>query len=133
MRSTSATSMSEVDTLVPPVENRARIGSRADLQIAAAISVAAAVAFYFSITPTQREFDYTNRIAGAFLHGHLGLVAEPPSWLNEMIPMNGRFYSVFPLGAVLTVMPIALLQRLHLLKSFPAAPVTAVITGATVW
>ena len=70
-----------------------------------ALAVVAAFVFYLSTKATQPHFDYTYRIAGALLNGHLGLLHQPPSWLNEMIPLGGEYYSVFPLGAVLAVVP----------------------------
>jgi hypothetical protein len=105
---------------------------RRDLWAAAAISLLAAVAFYLSTNPTQEPFDYTARIASAMLHGHLGLKTPPPSWLNEMVPHGGAYYSVFPLGAVLSVIPVALLQEMGLVASFPARLVTALLAGLCV-
>jgi hypothetical protein len=58
------------------------------------------------------ENNYTLRLADALLHGQLGLAEEPPSWLNETILLHGRYYSVFPLGSVLTMVPFALLHDL---------------------
>jgi hypothetical protein len=106
--------------------------ARRRLAVGAAISLLAAVGFYFSTHPTQQPFDYTARIALAMLHGHLGLQSPPPSWLNEMVPRAGAYYSVFPLGAVLSVIPIALLQEAGLVASFPARFVTAALAGLCV-
>jgi hypothetical protein len=63
------------------------------------------------------------------LHGHLGLQTRPGSWLNEMVPWEGKSYSVFPLGAVLSVVPVALLQDARWIHSFPAHFLTALIAG----
>src|SRR3546814_7605239 len=60
------------------------------------------------------------RIALALMDGHLGVQSPPPSWLNEMVPLNGSYYSVFPLGAVLSVMSVALLQKAGWIHGFPA-------------
>ncbi|MCI0524141.1 MAG: hypothetical protein L0Y75_02665, partial [Acidobacteria bacterium] len=49
--------------------------------------------YYFSNKLSGSFYDYTFRIAGAFLQGQLGLTEQPPDWLNEMIPLDGRFYS----------------------------------------
>src|SRR5437763_11161661 len=89
-------------------------------RIAAGLSLLAAVAFYFSTKATLRDLDYTADIASALLRGHLGLREKPPDWLNEMIPWEGRYYSAFPLGAVLSMVPIALLQKVSLIHNFPA-------------
>jgi hypothetical protein len=97
------------------------------------LAMLAAVIFSLSIRPTLQRFDYTYRIAGAFLHGHLGLVSQPPSWLNEMVPMRGEYYSVFPLGAVLAVLPVALLGEAGLTTGFPAGIVASLIAGLCVY
>jgi hypothetical protein len=94
-----------------------------------ALAVLAAVVFSVSIRPEHQHFDYTYRIAGAFLHGHLGLSSQPPPWLNEMVPMGGAYYSVFPLGAVLSILPVALLGEAGLLDKFPGGVVASLIAG----
>src|SRR5216683_5521220 len=69
-----------------------------DVWVASALALVTLLIFYFSIKATQQHFDYTSRIASALIEGHLGLQNSAPSWLNEMVPVNGRYYSVFPLG-----------------------------------
>jgi hypothetical protein len=101
--------------------------------IAAAVSLLASLAFYFSIRATQQHFDYTSRIASELLHGDLGLRNAPPSWLNEMVPRDGNYYSVFPLGAVLSVIPVALLQEAGLIHAFPGRVFAALIAGLCVY
>lgn len=101
--------------------------------VAIGLSVVAAVVFYFSTNPTLKELDYTVEIASALLRGDLGLRAKPPQWLNEMIPYGNRYYSAFPLGAVISMVPIALLQKLSLIHNFPARVVTALVAGACVY
>jgi hypothetical protein len=98
-----------------------------------ALAVVAAFVFYLSTKATQPHFDYTYRIADALLKGHLGLLHQPPSWLNEMIPLGGEYYSVFPLGAVLAVVPVALLRKIGLVHEFPGLVLAAVIAGACVY
>ncbi len=98
-----------------------------------ALAILAAAAFWLSIQPQQQHFDYTFKIAEAFLHGHLGLTSEPPSWLNEMVPQDGRYYSVFPLGAVLSVLPVALLKEAGLIAAFPGGGVATIIVGFCVY
>jgi hypothetical protein len=56
--------------------------------LAAGIALFALLAFYFSTKPIQQHFDYTGRIALALIHGHLGVQSRPPSWLNEMVPLE---------------------------------------------
>ena len=101
--------------------------------IAAGLSLFAALAFYFSTKATLRDLDYTSQIASALLRGHLGLREKPPDWLNEMIPHGNRYYSAFPLGAVLSMVPIALLQKAGLIHNFPGHVLAALIAGACVY
>src|SRR5436305_4518037 len=101
--------------------------------VAIAISLFAAVAFYFSTNPTLHDLDYTAEIASAFLRGDLGLREKPPEWLNEMIPYGDRYYSAFPLGAVLSMLPVALLQKASLIQNFPARILAALIAGACIY
>jgi len=98
-----------------------------------ALAVLAAAVFWWSIRPTHQHFDYTFRIADAFLYGHLGLRSQPPVWLNEMVPMGGEYYSVFPLGAVLAVLPVALLGEAGLLNRFPGGILASLIAGLCVY
>jgi len=101
--------------------------------IAAAVSLSAALAFYFSTKATLHDLDYTSQIASALLRGDLGLREKPPDWLNEMIPQGERYYSAFPLGAVLSVVPIALLQKAGLIDNFPGHVLAALIAGLCVY
>jgi hypothetical protein len=110
----------------------ATTGSR-DWIVAIALGIIAAIVFFKTTKATMHDFDYTTRIASALLHGHLGLDRHPASWLNEMVPFEGKYYSVFPLGAVLSVLPVALLQRAGWIHSFPAQWVTSIIAGLCVF
>ena len=101
--------------------------------IASALSLFGALAFYFSTNPTLHDLDYTAEIASAFLRGDLGLREKPPEWLNEMIPYGDRYYSAFPLGAVFSMLPVALLQKASLIHDFPARILAALIAGACVY
>jgi hypothetical protein len=101
--------------------------------IAIGLSLCAAIAFYFSTKATLHDLDYTSQIASALLHGHVGLREEPPDWLNEMIPWEGKYYSAFPLGAVLSMLPVALLRETGLIQSFPGRALAALIAGLSVY
>jgi len=101
--------------------------------IAAVVSLSAALAFYFSTKATLHDLDYTSQIASALLRGELGLREKPPDWLNEMIPQGERYYSAFPLGAVLSMVPIALLQKAGLIDNFPGHVLAALIAGLCVY
>ena len=104
-----------------------------EFSAALAVSLFAAIAFYFSTKATLHELDYTNQIASALLHGQLGLREKPPDWLNEMIPWEGKYYSAFPLGAVLSMLPVALLRSAGLIQSFPGHILAALIAGLCVY
>jgi hypothetical protein len=101
--------------------------------IAAGLSLFAALGFYFSTNATLRDLDYTSQIASALLRGHLGLREQPPDWLNEMIPYGHRYYSAFPLGAVLSMLPVALLQKAGLIHNFPGHVLATLIAGCCVY
>jgi len=104
-----------------------------DLWLALGLSLFSAIAFYFSTKATLHDLDYTNQIASALLHGQLGLQEKPPDWLNEMIPWEGRYYSAFPLGAALSMLPVALLRNTGLIQSFPGRVLAALIAGLCVY
>jgi hypothetical protein len=107
--------------------------SRHEFWVAIGLSLFAALAFYFSTNPTLRDLDYTLEIASALLRGDLGLREKPPEWLNEMIPYGNKYYSAFPLGAVISMLPVALLQKVSLIQNFPARILAALIAGACVY
>src|SRR5260370_38716392 len=87
--------------------------------IAAGLSLFAALAFFFSTNAKLRDLDYTNQIASALLRAHLGLTEKHPESRNEVIPRGNRHYSAFPLRAVLSMVPLALLQRGCLIDDSP--------------
>jgi hypothetical protein len=107
--------------------------SSRDWIVAIILAVIAAIVFFKTTKATMHDFDYTARIASALLHGHLGLDKHPGSWLNELVPFEGKYYSVFPLGAVLSVIPVALLQQAGWIHGFPAQVLTALIAGLCVF
>jgi hypothetical protein len=87
--------------------------------------------YYFSNPKPQTHFDYTLRVAENFLRGKIGLTAQPPSWLNEMIPFEGRWFSAFPLGSVVTVLPVAALKTTGIISENPAGFLGAFAAAAT--
>ena len=97
------------------------------------VTLFAVIAFYFSTRATLHDLDYTSKIASALLHGRLGLQEKPPDWLNEMIPWGDRYYSAFPLGAVLSMLPVTLLQQVGLIRGFPGHALAALIAGVCVY
>lgn len=106
-----------------------RPGNRHEFWIAAGLLLFVAIAFYLSTKATLHDLDYTTQIASALIHGRLGLPEKPPEWLNEMIPWKGKYYSAFPLGAVLSMLPVALLQQIGWIRGFPGRALAALIAG----
>ena len=104
-----------------------------EFPVAIAVSLFAAIAFYFSTKAILHDLDYTSQIASALLHGQLGLREKPPDWLNEMIPQGDRYYSAFPLGAVISMLPVALLRNANVLHSFPGHILASLIAGLCVY
>ena len=95
-----------------------------------ALFIGAGAVYYFSNPRSGSDYDYTYRIAEALLSGRPGLTEKPPDWLNEMVPLDGKYYSVFPLGSVLTMLPLAALKRAGLIESFPGTLMAALLAGA---
>lgn len=106
---------------------------RYEIWVAIAIALFGALAFYFSTNPTLNNLDYTSEIASALLRGDLGLREKPPEWLNEMIQYGNRYYSAFPLGAVISMVPVALLQKASLIHDFPARILATLIAGVCIY
>jgi len=104
-----------------------------DVWVALGLSLVAALAFYFSTKPTLKDLDYTFEIASAFLRGDLGLREKPGEWLNEMNPYGNMYYSAFPLGAIISMVPVAVLKKASLIQNFPARVLAALIAGACVY
>src|SRR3954466_859899 len=86
-----------------------------------AVAIASAVVYYFSNPKPQSFYDYTFRVAANMLHGHIAFNLAQPAWLNEFVPFEGYYYSVFPLGAVLSMIPFALLKVLGIITDMPGA------------
>ena len=95
-----------------------------------ALFIGAGAVYFISNLRSGSYYDYTYRIAEALLNGRLGLTERPPDWLNEMVPLDGKYYSVFPLGSVLTMLPLAALKRLGVIESFPGTLMAALLAGA---
>lgn len=106
---------------------------RRELAVALGLALLATVVFYLTTNGRMKHMDYTFRVAGAFLHGDLGLTEKPPSWLNEAVPHNGKYYSVFPFGAVVSMLPVALLKEVKLITEVPARALASLLAGACVY
>jgi hypothetical protein len=88
--------------------------------------LAVGLVYYFSNPKPQHYYDYTFRVAENVLHGAIGFKEKPPSWLNEFVPFEGNWYSVFPLGSILTMIPFAFFKFIGAIKDMPAALISAI-------
>ena len=88
------------------------------------------LAYLFSNFKPQGFYDYTFRVAENLLHGQIGFVEKPPDWLNEFVPFDGLYYSVFPLGSVVTMVPFALLKTIGLVDEMPGGLIAAICAAA---
>lgn len=86
-----------------------------------ALIILTGLVYYFSNPAPQAHYDYTFRVADNILRGSIALNERPPSWLNEFVPFEGYYYTVFPLGGIVTMMPFALLKLFGIIKGMPAA------------
>ena len=73
----------------------------------------------------RTPYDQTFLIAGQFLQGQLG-VEGPRGWL-EFVPGEFVHYSVFPLGAVLTMLPAAAAKYFGWIQEVPVQACAALI------
>ena len=123
------TSPPATETNDKPSHSRTLAPSR---ELLAALAVMFVVALVYGVSNPRpnAHFDYQFRIARALLSGQLGL-DQPISWLNELVPAGGKWYSVFPLGSVLCMLPVALLQNLRGMEEFPARETCAWVAGIT--
>ena len=101
--------------------------------LTAALIAGVIVVYYFSNPKPQFYYDYTFRVAGAFLDGHISLTEQPPTWVNEFVPFEGGWYSVFPLGAVISMLPFAILKTAGWINDMPAAWIAAILAGISCW
>lgn len=93
------------------------------------LSLATAAVYYFSNPKPNHYYDYTFRVAENLLRGSIGFPQKPPPWLNEFVPFEGLWYSVFPLGSVLSMVPFAFLKIAGVIQEMPSALIFALLAG----
>lgn len=93
------------------------------------LALATAVVYYFSNSQPQSYYDYTFRVAANMLGGRIPFTEPQPTWLNEFVPFEGSYYSVFPLGSVVSMMPFAFFKVVGLIEEMPAALIAALCAG----
>jgi hypothetical protein len=109
---------------------------RAERILALLLPIAVFLVYFYSNPSRTSPFDYTLRIASALMRGELGDSGPPPGALSEMVPLDGKYYSVFPLGSVVTMLPVAALRELGLVGDYPGAAlagVAAAISALFFW
>ena len=87
--------------------------------------LAVGIIYYFSNPKPQDYYDYTFRVADNILRGEIAFKEKPPSWLNEFVPFEDNWYSVFPFGSVVTMMPFAVFKLAGVINEMPAALISA--------
>lgn len=85
--------------------------------------------YYFSNPKPNHYYDYTFRVAENLLRGSIGFQQKPPSWLNEFVPFEGLWYSVFPLGSVVSMVPFAFLKMAGVIAEKPSGLIYALLAG----
>ena len=98
--------------------------------LAGCLLLAVGFVYYFSNPKPQNYYDYTFRVADNMLRGAVAFTEKQPSWLNEFVPFEGFYYSVFPLGSVLTMIPFAFFKLAGVVSEMPAAFIAALSASA---
>lgn len=93
------------------------------------VSFGVAIVYFLSNPKPQSYYDYTFRVAENILRGSIGFAEKRPPWLNEFVPFEGAWYSVFPLGAVVSMIPAALLKVVGIVTEMPGAWISAILAG----
>lgn len=96
----------------------------------AALVLAVGLLYYFSNPKPQYYYDYTFRVADNILNGAIAFKKPQPTWLNEFVPFEGNYYSVFPLGSVITMLPFAFFKTIGAIKDMPGALISALTASA---
>jgi len=104
----------------PPALALDRFGVQSQIAKWFPLTLAILIAFaYFVLCKEMRSpYDYTFRVAMALLDGTPCLTTHPGGWLNELVPWEGCFYSAFPLGSVLSLVPYALLVKFGIVSGY---------------
>lgn len=110
--------------------SRSRLTQFVSRSAVAILSILTGLVYYLSNPRPQYYYDYTFRVAETLLTGKAGLSVPPPEYLNEFVPLDGVYYSVFPLGSVITMLPWALLKIAGVINGMPAALIAATCAAA---
>lgn len=67
---------------------------------------------YFLSSPGETPYNYFTRLSESLLSGKLYITQNPP-WLNELVPVNGKYYVVYPPMPAIIMMPYIFFFREH--------------------
>ncbi|MGH9948336.1 MAG: hypothetical protein ACRD6X_14230 [Pyrinomonadaceae bacterium] len=95
------------------------------------IAAATAFVYYLSNPKPNTYYNYTFRVAENLLGGGVAFAEKPPPWLNEFVPFEDVWYSVFPFGAVVSMLPFAFLKIVGLITQMPSAFIAAMCAGVS--
>ena len=76
-----------------------------DTAIAVGLFLAALLVYWLVKHGRPTSLDYFVPLADAFLHGRTWLI-NPPSYLNELVPVDGRWYVVYPPMPAILLVPL---------------------------
>ena len=103
----------------------------AEWRLFTVVILATAAVYFLSNPKPQSYYDYTFRVAANILSGSVAFTEKQPSWLNEFVPFEGFYYSVFPFGSVVSMMPFAALKVAGVITDMPAAFIAAMCAGVS--
>jgi len=95
------------------------------------LAAASSVVYFFTNPKPQAYYDYTFRVAENILRGTIAFTEKQSTWLNEFVSVDGFYYSVFPFGAVLSMVPFAFLKTGGLITEMPSALIAALCAGVS--
>jgi hypothetical protein len=82
--------------------------------LTAIILFIAILLIYSATGPNYKTYyDYFVRLAEAILRGRLYLTENPP-WLNELVPINGKYYVVYPPMPTILLLPFVAIWGMQL-------------------
>lgn len=60
---------------------------------------------YIFTSAGETEYNYFSRLSRSFINGKLYLTENPP-WLNELVPVDGKYYVVYPPMPAILLLPL---------------------------
>lgn len=67
---------------------------------------------YLVSSPGETTYNYFTRLSQSFIQGKLYITENPP-WLNELIPVNGKYFVVYPPMPALLMIPYVFIFGMH--------------------